>query len=203
MCSIALVSIDKCLDENSEEEVVEEEKIDISSIKDLNYIFWLLAIICVTLYGGFLPFNNIAAGYLTSSYFKGMSDTQARNSAGVYMAVPFFMSIFFVPCFGYLIDKLGKRSWLALISSISGFCVFVLFYFVNPLIPLVLLGLTYSLFASVIWPSIAIVCKKEMAGLAFGLSTSLQNGGLALFPVIVAAILSSSGNNYKFVSFNS
>lgn len=185
-------------DASSVNEDLEEEKINFSSYKNLDYIFWLLAIICVTLYGGFLPFNNIAAAFLTNTYFKdkGMSEKDSRNSAGMYMAIPFFMGIFFVPLFGYILDKVGKRAYFALLSAILGFLCFIMFYFLPPIIPLITLGMTYSLFASVIWPSIAIVTKKEYAGLAFGISTSFQNAGLALFPVIVATILTNTNNNY-------
>jgi MFS family permease len=113
------------------------------------------------------------------------------------MAVPFFIGVFLVPTFGYIIDKIGQRSYLAVSSAIFGFIVFVMFFLLPPLIPLIALGFTYSLFASVIWPSIAIVCDKQHTGLAFGLSTSLQNAGLAFFPVIVAALLTHYNNDYS------
>lgn len=198
--SIVLISVDKCSDEKASQNdsiFNEDENVDFTSIGQLNYIFWLLACICVCLYGGFLPFNNIASGYLTDTYFKNLPQTQARNMAGFYMAVPFFLSIFCVPAFGFLLDKFGKRVYFALISACTGLLCFILFYLLSPLIPLILLGITYSLFASVIWPSIAIVTKKEYTGLAFGISTSMQNAGLAIFPIIVAAILTHSSNNYQ------
>ena len=198
LCSVILCFFDQFVDGQVEEEV---EIVDLSSISNLRYIFWILAMICVCLYGGFLPFNNIASAFLTATYFKDLPENEARNKAGVYMSIPFIIGIFFVPLFGYLIDKFGKRAHLSLLSAILGLFCFFLFITITPLIPLIILGLTYSLFASVIWPSIAIVTTKEMAGLAFGISTSIQNAGLALFPVIVAYILTETKNNYYLVIF--
>jgi MFS family permease len=57
-------------------------------------------------------------------------------------------------------------------------------------------GLAYSAFAAVIWPSVPIVCEKKYIGLGYGAITSIQNAGLASFPLIVAAIYESSGDEY-------
>lgn len=62
--------------------------------------------------------------------------------------------------------------------------------------PMVGQGLAYSGFAAVLWPSIPLVIPAQFTGLAYGVTTSIQNGGLALFPVVVATIYSSSNDQY-------
>lgn len=207
ICIIALVSLDGWYDaqnntslNNQSSDSQDNDNIEFSDIKNLSYIFWLVVAICVFLYGGFIPFNNIAAGFITNTYLTNMSKTDATNKAGMYMAIPFTIGIFFVPFCGYLIDRIGQRPLMSLAASCTGFLVFALLYFCPPIFPLILLGLTYSLFASLIWPSMAMVVSKEMTGIAFGIATSVQNFVLATFPVFVAVILSSSGNNYNYVS---
>jgi nitrate/nitrite transporter NarK len=205
---IALVSLDGWYDSQNNSSLNNQSSIDndndnieFSDIKNLSYIFWLLVAICVFLYGGFIPFNNIAAGFITNTYLINMSKIDATNKAGMYMAIPFTIGIFFVPFYGYLIDKIGERAYMSLAASCSGLMVFTLLYVCSPIIPLILLGLTYSLFASLIWPSMAIVVPKQMTGIAFGIATSVQNFGLAIFPLLVATILTNTGNNYNYVSF--
>ena len=164
-------------------------------------MFWLVTMICLTLYGGYLPFNNISAGFFTENYFKDMKKTEAQHQAGIYMSIPFFLSAFLVPVFGSLIDKYGQRAYLALVASLLGLFSFIMFYFCPPVLALALLGVTYSMFASVVWPAISLVVKKSSAGFAYGVTTSVQNIGLSIFPLIVAAIYSNSKNYYTAISF--
>ena len=142
-----------------------ENELGIDSIKilkDFNAMFWLISIICVTLYCAVLPFNYIASGFLTNTIFANIKDKQiAQEKAGLFMSIPFFISAFTVPVFGIIIDKFGQRAYFILLSSLVGLLAFSMFYFISPIYCLVLIGLTYSLFASVIWPAISLVVKKS------------------------------------------
>lgn len=173
----------------------------ISSMRDLGTMFWIITLLCLTLYGAVLPFNYIASGFLTETYFKDMNKIEAQNKAGVYMSVPFFISAFMVPMYGSIIDKYGQRAYLSLLASMVGLLCFTMFYYCPPLLALIILGLTYSMFASVIWPAISLVVKKNLVGFAYGVTTSIQNAGLALFPIIVAAIYSQSKSYFTTLSF--
>ena len=53
---------------------------------------------------------------------------------------------------------------------------------------LVGLGLGYSVFAAVIWPSVAYVVDSKALGTAYGVVTSLQNFGLFAIPLLVGAV---------------
>lgn len=57
-------------------------------------------------------------------------------------------------------------------------------------------GLAYSAFAAVIWPSVPLVVEKKLIGLGYGTITSVQNAGLASFPLVVATIYQKSGDEY-------
>lgn len=50
-----------------------------------------------------------------------------------------------------------------------------------------------SAFAAVLWPSVPLVVQQRYIGLGYGVVTSIQNGGLAAFPLIVSAIDTSTG----------
>ena len=66
----------------------------------------------------------------------------------------------------------------------------------SPIGPMVGQGIAYSLYAAVLWPSVPLAVPKKYTGTAFGVITSIQNIGLALFPLIIAAIYNSSGQRY-------
>lgn len=169
MSSLLLSYFDSIQDkqENTSEtpSVIESEVFGLESVKilkSLNSLFWLISIICVTLYSAVLPFNYIASGFLTSTVFKDVTNKQqAQEKAGLYMSIPFFISAFLVPIFGTIIDQYGKRAHLTLLSSMLGFASFALFFYLPAMYGLVLLGITYSMFASVIWPAISLVVKKS------------------------------------------
>jgi MFS family permease len=62
--------------------------------------------------------------------------------------------------------------------------------------PMVGQGLAYAGFAAVLWPAVPLVVEKKLIGLAYGVMTSIQNFGLAVFPLIIAAIYSDSNDEY-------
>ena len=62
--------------------------------------------------------------------------------------------------------------------------------------PMVGQGLAYSGFAAVIWPSIPLVIPSQLIGFGYGVVTAIQNAGLAIFPLIIAAIYEDSDSKY-------
>ena len=55
---------------------------------------------------------------------------------------------------------------------------------VDPRLPMLLLGTAFVLVPAAMWPSIPLLVAKEKVGTAFGLTTMIQNIGLALFPYL-------------------
>ena len=49
-----------------------------------------------------------------------------------------------------------------------------------------------------LWPSIALVVKESKLGTAYGFITAVQNGGLALFPVIVSTLTNNHNLDKKY-----
>ena len=78
------------------------------------------------------------------------------------MSVPFFISAILVPFFGMFIDKFGNRAYLSFVSSVFCLLSFGFFYTSTPIYAIILIGVTYSLFASVIWPAISLVVPNKI-----------------------------------------
>eukprot|EP00826_Nyctotherus_ovalis_P027370 TRINITY_DN2139_c0_g1_i6.p1 TRINITY_DN2139_c0_g1~~TRINITY_DN2139_c0_g1_i6.p1 ORF type:complete len:129 (-),score=22.52 TRINITY_DN2139_c0_g1_i6:156-542(-) len=70
------------------------------------------------------------------------------------------------------------------------------------ILPLVLCGFSYCFYSAGLWPSIPYAVDKDLLGSAFGITTSIQNVGLALGPVIASAIVNrnKSGGNYRMLN---
>ncbi len=114
------------------------------------------------------------------------------------MSIPYVISAVLSPFMGGFVDKFACRAVLATLSPLA--LVIVHYYLgytkVDPVGPLVGQGLAYTGFAAVLWPAIAMVVAEQYVGLAYGVVTSIQNGGLAAFPLLVALIYSSDDDQY-------
>ena len=77
------------------------------------------------------------------------------------MSVTFIISSLLFPLVGVMIDKIGLRVYFLMLSAVLILISFVLFLHIYPLIPLVFLGVGYSLFGAIIWPSIAYMVEDN------------------------------------------
>jgi len=139
------------------------------------------------------PFWNSAC---TSDYCARQS--AATEHAGKVMSIPYLISALSSPPLGLVVDKIGRRAQIASLASGMLFIVHFTMAVSNnsPVLPLVGQGIAYSCYAAVIWPSVPLTVDKKFTGTAFGVITSVQNIGLALFPLIIASIYNASGNLY-------
>mmetsp|Transcript_7567 Transcript_7567/g.11221 ORF Transcript_7567/g.11221 Transcript_7567/m.11221 type:complete len:302 (-) Transcript_7567:103-1008(-) len=66
----------------------------------------------------------------------------------------------------------------------------------NPLIPLLLVGLAYSIFASVIWPVVPMLVEYHLQGLAFGVMTCTQNLAQTAIPAVISIVLTENAQHH-------
>lgn len=114
------------------------------------------------------------------------------------MSIPYIISACLSPFLGGFVDRFGMRAVIATIAPAILILVHLLMAIttVNPIGPMVGQGIAYSAFAAVIWPSVPLVVQMKLIGLGYGVITSIQNAGLAFFPLMVAAIYQSAGDEY-------
>lgn len=235
----------------------EEKEVSLRDLWTFRHVFWILAIICVVVYGCVLPFNNIASALLlerdyfmtppaechltdpnscqsdtnipvncpsskwyqpplpsnyttddvdctetywkddcTKTYCDRFSDAQVQ--AGTIMSIPYIISACLSPLLGGAVDRFGLR---AVVATIAPFVLIIVHYFLgysgtSPVGPLIGQGLAYSGFAAVLWPSVALVVDQHLVGLGYGIVVSVQNFGLAVFPLIIATIYADHNDQY-------
>jgi len=172
---------------NSNAVVLNQEERPIKTIYKLPRVFYLMAILCAIVYGGVLPFNYLASNFMVKTlYFN--SPTKTVENATFTLILQFISSTVFIPFIGLFVDKIGQRSNLLILASTLGIATYSLFILTYPTLPLILLGFTYSLFATVIWPSFALIVPNDIIGIAYGMTSSLQNIGIVFFPLIVESL---------------
>eukprot|EP00912_Choanoflagellata_sp_UC4_P002483 UC4_evm1s1573 len=144
--------------------------------------FWFLTAALCFFYNGIFPFMAEAPDFIRMKY------KQSSSMAGILAGLCYDMSMILSPFMGGLIDKIGKRGYLTFLCGIMMFPVFYMLGFTNvtPYIPIVLLGLTYSLAAAALWPSVPLLVGKESVGLAYGILTSLQMISIGVCNFIIA-----------------
>lgn len=94
--------------------------------------------------------------------------------------VPYLISAVASPLLGALIDKIGRRALMVTISS----CLLIIAFITSlllpdtdgshlELIPLVIVGVAYSIYCAAIWGSIPYTVGENSVGSAFGMTTAI------------------------------
>lgn len=199
LCGVVLCYIDRKAENLEKEKQMghegeqETEKIKLSDLKGFSLLFWSLLLTCILTYGSFYTFNANANDILYKRF------NIPNEIAGLYLMVVFLIAALVTPFFGILFDRVGKRSIGLLIAlSLLIFALLMVTFFpshINApliLVPLVCLGVFYPTFAAAFWPCIPRVVEKKTLGSAYGLLMSFQNLGIAVTPLIFAAIQNST-----------
>jgi MFS family permease len=140
--------------------------------------YWYIVGLTVTFYSVIFPFRStFAIKYFQDAH--GMSLAKAGEINGYV----FLAAIFATPLFGFIVDRVGKRSLFMVVGSLLLLPVFIILGYSdwNLWITTVMLGISFSLVPAVLWPSVAYLVKEDRLGTAYGLMTMVQNIGLTVF----------------------
>lgn len=189
-------TMDKKLEksEGIKDGVSEEDEFKISDIFLIltNKGFWLIALLCVLFYSGVFPFLYYATDLMIHKY--GVDP----EFAGAIPSLLPFGTIILTPLFGNLYDRKGKGATIMLIGSVMLLIVHILFaipslnhYFIAIAL-IILLGITFSLVPSAMWPSVPKLIPEKQLGTAFALIFWVQNWGLMGVPYLIGWALDKS-----------
>ena len=147
--------------------------------------YLLIALICVTFYSAVFPFNAFAPDFLFNKF--GMS----YEASGQIASLLPLGTLVFTPLFGFMIDRYGKAASAMVLGSLVLLLVHLSFTFttVMPHIPMIMLGVAFSLVPAAMWPSMVKLVDERQIGTAYGLMYSIQNLGLWGVPLLAGIIL--------------
>ncbi len=165
----------------------EAEKFRISDVLKIVRIpsFIYITLLCVTFYSAFFPFLKYATDMLHNKF------ELTTAAAGKLTSVPIFFTVFFTPLFGWFADNKGKSASMMIYSSLLLIFAHLMLTFthINPIVPMALLGISFSLIPAAMWPAVAKIIDQKKLGTAYGLMFSIQNFGLWLFPILIGMVL--------------
>lgn len=148
-----------------------------------SYIF--IALLCVTFYSAVFPFMQYAPDFFMNKY--GMTSTEA----GLLTSIIPISTAFFTPLFGFLFDRFGKGATAMIFGSVLLSFVHLSFAFttIPAWILLSVLGIVFSLVPAALWPTMVRLVPEKIIGTAYGLTYSIQNWGLLIFPILAGMLL--------------
>ncbi len=168
-----------------------EDAFHLSDIRTIvsNKGFWLIAILCVLFYSGVFPFLKFATKLMIYKY------NVDPELAGYIPSVLPYGTILLTPLFGSIYDRIGKGATLMIIGSIM--LTFVHACFALPILPywwfaviiMLVLGVSFSLVPSAMWPSVPKIIPQKQLGTAYSMIFYIQNIGLMCVPMLIGWVI--------------
>jgi len=154
-----------------------------------NKAFWYIAALCVLFYSAVFPFIKYATNLIVQKF------EVSGDMAGYIPALLPFSALLLTPLFGGISDKKGKAASIMIIGSILLVIVHLLFSIpsLNSLSVaiglVVLLGISFSLVPSAMWPAVAKIIPHSKLGTAYAMIFWVQNWGLMGVPLLIGWVL--------------
>jgi MFS family permease len=157
------------------------DKIELSQIFRMSPSYWFVVLMCVTFYSAIFPFQTFAIKFFQEAH------ATTREYAGFLSSLLTLFAMIFTPIFGYLADRVAKRSLFMMFGSVLLVPVYLMMaYTPIPLIvPMAMMGIAFSLVPAIMWPSVAYIVDEKRLGTAYGLMTMIQNIGLAGYNLLI------------------
>ena len=174
------------------------DKVDFSQVFSFSTSYWWIVALCVTFYSGIFPFQTFAVKLFIEAH--GTS----REVGGMLSSSLTLMAMVCTPLFGLLVDRVGKRALFMMFGSLLLVPVYLMMAYsrmpalvafdlpipftgiIYPVyIPMLMMGVAFSLIPAVMWPSVAYVVDERKLGTAYGLMTMIQNIGLFGFNLLI------------------
>ncbi len=170
-----------------------EERGELFRLRDalrLPRAFWVISMLCVLYYSAIFPFTAFATDFFQERY--GLLHEPASRLTGVVILI----SMCTTWLFGALVDRIGRRATLMIVGSLLMIpCHVVMGYTeVHPWVPMVVLGVSFSLVPAAMWPALPLMVRSEQLGTAYGVISMVQNVGLFAFPLAAGAIRDFTGS---------
>lgn len=143
--------------------------------------YWYIVALCVTFYSAIFPFQTFAVKFFIEAH--GTS----REFGGFLSSTLTLFAMIATPLFGLWVDRIGKRALLMMFGSLLLIPVYLMMAYshVSLYVPMLLMGVAFSLIPAVMWPSVAYIVDQSKLGTAYGLMTMIQNIGLFGFNLMV------------------
>jgi MFS family permease len=159
-------------------------------------LYWVLAVCIALFYSIVFPFMANAPTYLEEEKF-GLSSTGLRVSSvyGVSMVASVALGAF--------VDWFGRRTQIAIIGTGLTIPTFYLLGYttVDPIVSMLMLGVSYSVCAAALWPSVQMLVPLRTSGTANGVATSVQMLGIGICNIVVGKLNDGATFSHQMLFF--
>ena len=172
-----------------------EDEFKWKDLKDLvtNRSVIYITMLCVTFYSAVFPFLKFAPDLLMNKF------AMPRALAGDVTSYLMYGTILLTPLFGWITDNKGKSATLMYLGSALLIIAHLMFAktYIEPRVPIVLLGIAFSLVPAAMWPAVTKIVRQSKLGTAYGFMFSVQNIGLWIFPIVIGLVIDASNPFYR------
>lgn len=163
------------------DEAGETDKVSFAQLFKFRTSYWYVVGLCITFYSAVFPFQTFAVKFFMEAHGT------TRAYGGFLSSLLTLFAMICTPLFGALVDWVGKRSLFMMFGSVLLIPVYLMMAYteVNLLVPMAIMGISFSLIPAVMWPSVAYIVQQQRLGTAYGLMTLIQNIGLAGFNLLI------------------
>ncbi len=144
--------------------------------------------------GGFLSSLLILATMILTPLFGLLADKIGKRALLMMLGSVMLMPVYLILAYVKMDTLIPAATIEGVVSSAEGGSSLVYFfdmisilfrYFPNLVIPMGMMGLSFSLIPAVMWPSVAYIVEEKRLGTAYGFMTMIQNIGLAGFNFLI------------------
>ncbi len=160
---------------------VSTDKVVFADLFKFGTSYWLIVALCVTFYSAIFPFQTFAVKFFMEAH--GTS----REFGGFLSSTLTLFAMIATPLFGLMVDRVGRRAILMMLGSLMLIPVYLMMAYthINLYVPMIMMGVAFSLIPAVMWPSVAYIVDQSKLGTAYGLMTMIQNIGLFGFNLLI------------------
>lgn len=179
------------------------DKLEFKGIFSFNPSYWLVVGLCFTFYSAIFPFRTFAIDFFSNKLLAQAGGVAAAEAvrivavekAGFFNSLLPFSAMIATPLFGLLVDRVGKRAWFMMFGSLLLMPVYLIMAYTNIslFVPVILMGIAFSLIPAVMWPSVAYIVDQSRLGTAYALMTLIQQIGFFLLNLLIGKANDYSG----------
>ena len=201
VCSIVIIAIDYCGEKKTDRQTLTVKKIRCSDVKDFSLSFWLVVGASSLYYPVIFSFVGIGQLYFVDKYGLGITAANVANSV-VFGGIPII-----TPLIGLLVDMTGYHVSWGILGTLVAMLSHLLFAFSSPtaiVIPYlsgIISSLSYSFFASGIWPLPALMIREHQVATAYGLLKCPYHISMSIVTIITGIIVDRAGYLFLEVFF--
>eukprot|EP01017_Pseudomicrothorax_dubius_P038625 TRINITY_DN581_c0_g2_i5.p1 TRINITY_DN581_c0_g2~~TRINITY_DN581_c0_g2_i5.p1 ORF type:complete len:444 (-),score=38.55 TRINITY_DN581_c0_g2_i5:359-1690(-) len=191
IATILLCGLDYLAERQWKDTTKKDEKVTLKEIcrgtMQFPPMYWSLAVISTLVYMCWQLIQTCSSSYMSDVFsHNDLTPAEIRQNVGFLLALQSFIGMVLTPLFGCFIDRYGKRVILLGLALIVLLACLLLFIVTHPIFPMILFGLTTSIFSATLWPTVNLIVKDKYFSTSYGVLSSINNIGLSLSPVIIS-----------------